>query len=96
MQDVYFYTPEFELLHIESKVTSIQWGLRYADTGTLELHTDTKNDVVGKVLPHTQNDVIVVQDGNAAWVHGITDMDGNYDFGVFGKTLKLHVKLESR
>ncbi len=87
MLDIYVYTPDFNLLHMESKVTSVQWHLKYNDAGTVEMHTDTENDIVNKILPSANSDVIIVQGNNAAWLSGLTDITDNYDFGVFGKTL---------
>ena len=87
MQDIYFYTPEFELIHVESKVTSMQWHLKYADVGTMELHTDKKSKLANKLLPYGDKDFIVTQEDNAAWVNGVTDLGGTYDLGVYGRTL---------
>lgn len=87
MEDIFFYTPSFEEIHIEPKVTSLQWHTKYADVGTMELHTSTKNEIVEKLIPYRDKDVIVKQGKNSAWVSGMSDMDGNFDFGIYGKTL---------
>ena len=54
MLDIYVYTPDFNLLHVESKVTSVQWHLKYNDVGTMELHTDTKRELIDKIIPAKQ------------------------------------------
>ena len=85
MQDIYVYTPEFELLHVENRLTSVQWTECFADVGKLELHTDTKSDLVPILMEN--RDVILMQGESAALVTGFTDVRGSFDFAVYGRTL---------
>jgi len=85
MQDIYVYTPEFELLHIENRLTSVQWTECFADVGKLELHTDTKSDLVPVLMEN--KDAIILQGDAAALVTGITDVRGSFDFAAYGRTL---------
>lgn len=85
MQDIYVYTPEFALLHIENRLTSVQWTECFADVGKLELHTDAKSDLVPVLM--AQKDAIIMQGDTAAMATGLTDIRGNLDFAVYGRTL---------
>lgn len=85
MEDLYVYTPEFELLHIENRLTSVQWTECFQDVGKTEIHTDAKSDLVRVLLAN--KDAVLVQGDKSAMVMGITDVRGNLDFGVYGKSL---------
>ena len=93
MDELHFFTPEFEFLHTETKTTSLQWHLKLNDVGTFEFHTDTKNDLIGYLLPTVHSDVIAVQGINSAWIHSQSDVGGDeLDFGLWGKTLNEMLK----
>ncbi len=85
MEDIYVYTPEFTLLHIENRLTSVQWTECFADVGKLEIHTDTKSDLVPVLMENKE--AVLVQGDAAALLTGITDIRGNFDFAVYGRTL---------
>ncbi len=85
MQDIYVYTPEFTLLHIENRLTSVQWTECFADVGKLELHTDTKSDLVPILMKN--RDAIFMQGEASAILTGMTDVRGGFDFAAYGRSL---------
>lgn len=77
---------ELTFLHTEANTISLQWFLRYNDIGRVEYHTDIKNDLIPLILP--ENDIIIVQNNQSAWIHSKTDiLNIQSDFMLNGETL---------
>lgn len=91
MKEMHFYSVASDgaltFLHTETTTTSTQWRVRYNDIGTMEFNTDIYNDIVSYILQQ-ENDIIIVQGDNSAWVHAETDITGDENnFMINGKTL---------
>lgn len=94
MRDVYVYTPAFEPVCIESRVTSMQWEVCYDEHGTFELHTSQDRPLLQKVSEAITRDeeYLFVQGENAGVMTGLSVPPDIKDFAIHGKGLSYMLK----
>lgn len=83
MYDIRIYDFEFNLLHIEPKIISSNWTVKYNGIGSYEGHFDIGGDIVPIALNNKY--IIVVQGDYQAIVTG-KRISGN-EFVLYGKTV---------
>lgn len=79
--DIWVYTWEFELLHIEPRYISANWTIHYNGIGTFEGRFGLDSEIVPIVM---QNKYLVVKQGTKTAI--VTGTIINNDLAVFGRT----------
>lgn len=81
MQDIRVYDFNFNLLHIENMISSVDWVIKFNDIGTFEAHFPINAKIVSVAM---KNDYLIVVQGENQAI--ITGKSAFADFTLFGRT----------
>ena len=88
MDDIRIYDTAFKLMHIEDKVISSNWTVKFNSVGSFEIHTLADTETAGIILDNLnveQNKIPVITQGNLQGV--VTGIRLSDDCAIYGKTL---------
>lgn len=83
MQDVRFYDFEFNLLHIENDIISLEWYLKFNGIGNFEIHLKADGDRVRIIMSHEY--MVAIQGDRQAIITG-KQIVGN-ELILYGRTV---------